>query len=144
MQINPKFAKDVYACSIYGNVAIQNSIWYVDGESAAELARRFKGTPALSLTSDMTGLVSNRWRVVQIPVGSPLLPPAGFSQTDPTKIELIMSLPLYLMWVLQYPGFPAVNAGYLADYYKRNPEDKFPGLADKYVRSVLAQEGISA
>jgi hypothetical protein len=30
-----------------------------------------------------------------------------------------------------------VNAGILAGYYERNPEDKFPGLADKLIRSQL-------
>ncbi len=30
-----------------------------------------------------------------------------------------------------------VNAGLLAAYYVRNPEDKFPGLAEKLIRAVL-------
>ena len=30
-----------------------------------------------------------------------------------------------------------VNAGVLAAYYERNPPDKFPGLADKLIRSAL-------
>ena len=30
-----------------------------------------------------------------------------------------------------------VNAGILAGYYERNPPDKFPGLADKLIRSQL-------
>ena len=30
-----------------------------------------------------------------------------------------------------------VNAGILAGYYQRNPEDRFPGLADKLIRSQL-------
>jgi hypothetical protein len=30
-----------------------------------------------------------------------------------------------------------VNAGILAGYYERNPEDKFPGLAEKLIRNQL-------
>ncbi len=43
----------------------------------------------------------------------------------------------------EYPGFGdpvvprMVNAGMLAAYYLRNPEDEFPGLADKLIRSQL-------
>lgn len=29
------------------------------------------------------------------------------------------------------------NAGLIAAYYKRNPEDRFPGVADKLIRQVL-------
>lgn len=31
-----------------------------------------------------------------------------------------------------------VNAGMLAAYYARNPEDQFPGVADKLIRGALA------
>ncbi len=37
-----------------------------------------------------------------------------------------------------------LNAGVLADYYRRNPETEFPGLADKYVRSLIAAEDRAA
>lgn len=29
------------------------------------------------------------------------------------------------------------NAGLIAAYYKRNPEDQFPGLADKLIKAIL-------
>jgi len=31
-----------------------------------------------------------------------------------------------------------INAGLLADYFRRNPENQFPGVADRYVRSIVA------
>lgn len=134
--MDPKFEENVYACSVYGDVARQNKMWYVDGDSAHELARRFGGVPMLSAVSDMTGVINARWHTTRIPPESPLLPPAGMRQDDPQKVQAILSLPTYLMWVLMFPGVSVpMNAGFLADYYRRNPEDKFPGLADKYVKS---------
>jgi len=38
---------------------------------------------------------------------------------------------------IKLPDGRQVNAGILAGYYARNPEDKFPGLADKLIRSQL-------
>jgi len=43
------------------------------------------------------------------------------------------------LWI-QLPDGTKFNAGFLADYYKRNPEDKFPGLADKYAKDVVNSE----
>lgn len=39
----------------------------------------------------------------------------------------------FLLW----PDGVKFNAGILADYYRRNPEADFPGLADKYVNGLL-------
>jgi hypothetical protein len=43
------------------------------------------------------------------------------------------------LW-LRLPNGTEMNAGFLADYYVRNPEDKFPGLADKYVKQIIEGE----
>lgn len=31
-----------------------------------------------------------------------------------------------------------INAGYIAAFYARNPEDRFPGVADSLIRNLLA------
>jgi hypothetical protein len=41
-------------------------------------------------------------------------------------------------WYLQFPDGTVINAGILADYFRRNPEAEYPGLADKYVRDYIA------
>ena len=38
---------------------------------------------------------------------------------------------------MKLPDGRMVNVGILAAYYARNPEAKFPGLADKLIRSQL-------
>src|SRR5581483_12441599 len=43
------------------------------------------------------------------------------------------------IWV-QLPDGTEMNAGFLADYYKRNPEDQFPGLADNYLKQIINGE----
>lgn len=40
-------------------------------------------------------------------------------------------------YAIQLADGRQVNAGILAGYYARNPEDKFPGLADKLIRGQL-------
>lgn len=40
-------------------------------------------------------------------------------------------------WFLQFPDGTIINAGILADYFRRNPEAEFPGLADKFVRDYI-------
>ena len=42
------------------------------------------------------------------------------------------------MWYLQMPDGTLINAGILADYFRRNPEAEYPGVADKYVRDYIA------
>lgn len=42
------------------------------------------------------------------------------------------------MWYLQFPDGTIINAGILADYFRRNPEAEFPGVADKYVKEYIA------
>jgi hypothetical protein len=49
-----------------------------------------------------------------------------------------------LMWYLRFPDDTLINAGYLADYFRRNPEAEHPGLADKYVRQIIAAEQAAA
>lgn len=41
------------------------------------------------------------------------------------------------MWYLQFPNGTLINAGILADYFRRNPEAEHPGVADKYVRDYI-------
>jgi hypothetical protein len=41
-------------------------------------------------------------------------------------------------WYLQFPDGTLINAGILADYFRRNPEAEHPGVADKYVRDYIA------
>ena len=41
------------------------------------------------------------------------------------------------VYVIKLKDGRLVNAGILAAYYTRNPEDKFPGLAEKLIRSQL-------
>ncbi len=41
---------------------------------------------------------------------------------------------------LVFSGGLQENAGILASFYTRNPEDQFPGLADKFVAAQLAQD----
>ena len=41
-------------------------------------------------------------------------------------------------WYLSFPDGTLINAGILADYFKRNPEQQFPGVADKFVREYIA------
>jgi hypothetical protein len=43
------------------------------------------------------------------------------------------------LWI-QLPDGTQFNAGLLADYYARNPEDQFPGLADKYAKDMVLSE----
>ena len=43
-------------------------------------------------------------------------------------------------WYLMFPDGTLINAGLLADYFRRNPEDKFPGVADRYVQQIIAAE----
>ena len=38
---------------------------------------------------------------------------------------------------IKLPNGHLVNAGILASYYDRNPESKFPGVADQLIRGVL-------
>jgi len=42
-------------------------------------------------------------------------------------------------WFLRF-GKVDVNAGLLAGYFLRNPEDKFPGLADRYAKAIIDSE----
>jgi hypothetical protein len=43
------------------------------------------------------------------------------------------------LWIRLADG-TEINAGMLADYYVRNPEDKFPGLADNYLKQIISGE----
>lgn len=138
----PGFISDVYACSPYGDVAALNKLYYATADTAAELARRYNATPVLRASTSMSP-ISTRWNTVQIPAGSTLLPPPGTRQTDPQKIEVLMELPRFYQWALRFANGVEVNAGFLADYYRRNPEAQFPGLADRYCRAILASEGVS-
>lgn len=45
--------------------------------------------------------------------------------------------PSFMMF-LRFPDGLIMNAGMLADQFRRNPEDQFPGLADRYVRDLIA------
>jgi len=42
---------------------------------------------------------------------------------------------------LEFPNGKFYNAGELAGYFQRNPEDKFPGLAEKMARQILVGAG---
>jgi len=42
------------------------------------------------------------------------------------------------MWYLFFPDGTIINAGILADYFRRNPEAEHPGVADKYVKEYIA------
>jgi hypothetical protein len=44
------------------------------------------------------------------------------------------------LWVRLKSGRP-INAGVLAAFYKRNPPDKFPGLAEQMIKDVLRNDG---
>lgn len=50
--------------------------------------------------------------------------------------------PLYtcseLQWWLRFSDGLELNAGVLAAYFVRNPEDKYPGLADSFVREYIS------
>lgn len=50
--------------------------------------------------------------------------------------------PLYtcseLQWWLRFPDGLELNAGILAAYFTRNPEDQFPGLAESFMREYIA------
>lgn len=39
---------------------------------------------------------------------------------------------------IKLPGGRMINAGLLADYYRRMPEGQFPGLADQCIREAIA------
>lgn len=41
-------------------------------------------------------------------------------------------------WYLQFPNGTLINAGILADYFRRNPESEHPGVADNYVKQYIA------
>jgi hypothetical protein len=41
-------------------------------------------------------------------------------------------------WYLFFPDGTLINAGILADYFRRNPETEHPGVADKYARDYIA------
>ncbi len=41
-------------------------------------------------------------------------------------------------WYLQFPDGTLMNAGMLADVFRRNPEQAHPGLADKMVKDLIA------
>lgn len=43
-------------------------------------------------------------------------------------------------WYLNWADGTTVNAGFLADYFRRLPEDLFPGLAEKYVNQIIEGE----
>lgn len=139
----PEFLTGVYAISPYGDVAALNSMYYASGDTAAELARRYGAIARFRASSTMSP-VDVRWNTVQLPANSSLLPPAGMRQYDQTKLAALLQLPRFWQWVLQFPNGVEVNAGFLADYFKRNPEDKFPGNADKSVRQILISEGATA
>ncbi len=43
--------------------------------------------------------------------------------------------------VLRWPNGALMNAGFLAQMYSNNPEDQFPGLADKLCKGMIAAIG---
>lgn len=130
------YMTDVYALSIYGDVAAVNPMWWASDQSAAWVAARLHADPVLRYTTPQTGPALQRWHVAHVPLS--LLPPAGMRQSDPQKILLLMDLPEARMWALRFGNGCEVNAGYLESYFQRNVIASDGGLGQ--VRRIVAGE----
>ncbi len=91
-------------------IAIPLNEWYfASASSAAEMCKRLACSGVFLLPID-------RW--------------ATYTITDATGATIQER---YLAFA---DGSPPINAGNLASYFTRNPEDKFPGLAMKLIAAI--------
>lgn len=117
MPFNPTFVPDPGVfCVDNGKFYPYNDTYYATPETAHEMARRYGAVPVER----------------EVAMRGPFVP-------SPPK-----------QWFLRFPALDPghyeveMNAGFLADYFRRNPEADFPGLADKYVKMVIQMDRESA
>ena len=137
--IIPVFLQDVYAISPYGDFTRMNPLYWADSATANAVAGRIDATPVLRDTTPQTGPALKRWHVSEVAQSLISQIPPG-RQASGQLTAILLDLPAAKMWAVHFVSGCEINAGYLADYYKRNPEKQFPGLADKYVRQIIAGE----
>jgi len=105
----------------YG-IVLLNPFYFASVETANALAVRFGAIPVKQ------SFGTARFYVVEL-APAQLKPPIDFLS--------LTALPQAYMLMLQFPGGCTSNAGYIASFYRNNPPDKFPGLADKFALANL-------
>ena|SRR5579862_8092609 len=137
------FLQNIFSISPYGGDAGDNWNYFVDADTATALAGVYGAIPVQVSSTPEFIPPGAPWVTVEVPPYFIPLLGMGTIQTV-QALETLKGLPPAKQWALRFKMPDGTtrdfNAGVLAGYYLRNAIAS--GLADHFVRAILAEEQI--